>query len=156
MDVESFSNIEEEFLARVRVQVWCTFSTVDRANRPYSRIMHPFWERNVGWVFTHRDSHKSKHLAVNNNVSLSYIRDDVQKPTYIDCLAMWVEDSAERSRVWDMVSGTPEPVGFDPTNDFETPTNENFGLLKLVPRKITLVTFPAESYDLGNVVWRGT
>jgi general stress protein 26 len=156
MEIDSFEEIEEEFAARVQEQVWCNFSTVDRAGRPYSRIMHPFWERNVGWVLTHRNSHKSKHLASNNYVSLSYIRGAVQKPTYVDCVATWEEDIDEKTRLWNLVSNTPEPLGFDPSSDFGSPENEEFGLLKLTPRKIVLVTFPAESYDQGNVVWRGT
>lgn len=156
MEVDSFAEIANEFHARVRDQVWCSCSTVDRANRPYSRILHPYWEGSVGWILTHRHSLKSKHLAANNNVSLSYIRGDVQKPTYVDCLATWIDELREKARVWNLVAGTPEPVGFDPTTDFGSPDSDVFGLLKLQPRKITLVTFPAESYDRGHVVWRGT
>jgi len=156
MEVDSFEEIEKEFFDRVHDQVWCNFSTVDRRGRPYSRIMHPFWEGSIGWVLTHRNSHKSKHLASNNNVSLSYIRGNVQKPTYIDCVATWTDDIGEKTRVWNLVANTPEPWGFDPSTDFGSPENEEFGLLKLIPRRIMLVTFPAESYDQGNLVWRGT
>jgi hypothetical protein len=118
--------------------------------------MHPFWEGEVAWILTHRNSHKAKHLAANNNVSLSYVRGDIRKPVYVDCSAFWVDEINEKTRVWELVKNTPEPIGFDPASEFVSPDNEEFGLIKLVPRKITLVTFPAESYDKGHVIWTGT
>ncbi len=86
MEVEQFAEIEMEFIDRVHSMVWCNVATVDRQQRPYSRILHPLWESSTGWVLTHRDSHKSKQ--------------------------------------------------------------------KLSPWRITLVTYPAESYDAGHLVWR--
>jgi general stress protein 26 len=154
MHVDSFSEIEEEFRVRVNSSVWCNMATIDGAQRPYSRIIHPIWERSTGWVLTHRDSHKAKQLARNPHVSLSYIRGDIQKPVYVDCGATWEDDLREKGRVWDLVSGTAPPLGFDPTPDFESPANPRFGLLKLTPWRIVLVTFPAASYDLGHKVWR--
>jgi general stress protein 26 len=151
--VERFSDIEEEFRARVTEQIWCAMITIDRAGRPYSRIIHPFWEGSLGWILTHRNSHKAKHLELNPNVSLAYVRGNVQKPLYVNCTASWSGDSKERRRVWQAVLDTPEPVGFDPTSDFRSPDNEEFGLLKLTPWKIVLVTFPAESYEAGHQVW---
>jgi general stress protein 26 len=154
MHVDSFSEIEDEFLERVNSSVWCNMATIDRAQRPYSRIIHPIWERSTGWVLTHRDSHKAKQLARNPHVSLAYIRGDIQKPVYVDCEAAWESDLEEKGRVWTLVSGTAPPFGSDPTPDFESPANPRFGLLKLTPWEIVLVTFPAASYDLGHKVWR--
>jgi hypothetical protein len=34
------------------------------------------------------------------------------------------------------------------------PDHEKFGLLKLTPWRIALVTFPAESHDTGQRIWR--
>jgi len=44
VEVERFEDIEQEFLQRVRAGVWCSVATIDRQQRPYSRILHPLWE----------------------------------------------------------------------------------------------------------------
>ena len=153
MEVE-FSQIEDEFRAHVHADPWCNASTVDRQSRPYSRILPPLWEGRTGWLLTHRDSHKSKHLDSNPHVSLAYIRGHIQNPLYVDCVADWTESLDEKRRVWELVSNMPEPVGFDPANDFVEPSHPNFGLLKLTPWRIVLVSFPAPSLDAGQRVWR--
>ena len=154
MEVERFTDIEEEFIGRTRETVWCNMATVDRGGRPYSRIIHPLWEGSIGWILTHRDSHKSKQLADNPYVSLSYIRGDIQHPVYADCRAEWVESVDEKERIWALFRSEPEPVGFDPAPIFGSPSDHNAGLLKLTPWRIDLVTYPAESMDAGSRVWR--
>ena len=156
MEVESFADIEEEFIERVHSMVWCNFATVDAKLRPYSRILHPIWERSTGWILTHRGSHKSKQLSANPHASLAYVRGDVRKPVYVDCVAEWEEDRDEKRRIWDLVAATPPPLGHDPTADFVHPDHESFGLLRLTPWRIVLVTFPAPSLDAGQRVWRSS
>ena len=111
MDVERFADIEQEFTSRVRSMIWCSVATVDRKQRPYSRILHPLWDGNTGWILTHRQSHKAKHLERNPFVSLAYIRGDVQRPLYVDCKATWVEAADERKRVWNLAASEPPPLG---------------------------------------------
>lgn len=154
VEVERFEEIEGEFTNRVRSMIWCNVATIDRRGRPYSRILHPLWERSTGWILTHRDSHKAKHLERSPFVSLSYIRGDVQRPLYVDCVAAWVQDAAERERIWNLALAEPPPLGFDPAPDFGSPANPKFGVLRLMPWRIVLVTFPAESYEAGHRVWR--
>jgi hypothetical protein len=36
-----FKEMQPEFLARVSQVVYCILTTVDRQNRPRSRVMHP-------------------------------------------------------------------------------------------------------------------
>jgi hypothetical protein len=49
VDIEAFITVAHRI-------VWCTLATVDRRNRPRSRVVHPIWERTpagpVGWVTT--------------------------------------------------------------------------------------------------------
>jgi pyridoxine/pyridoxamine 5'-phosphate oxidase len=71
MEVSSFREIEVAFLQRIERMVWCNVATVDRRNRPRSRIVHPLWEGSIGWVTTRRNMHKAKHLAHNPYVSLA-------------------------------------------------------------------------------------
>jgi hypothetical protein len=101
-----------------------------------------------------RSMNKAVHLERNPFVSLAYVRADVQRPLYVDCRATWVEESDERERIWNLAVSEPPPVGFDPTPDFESPANPNFGVLRLSPWRIVLVTFPAASYRAGQRVWR--
>src|SRR5690606_33525726 len=96
--------------------------------------------------------HKSQHLEGNPYVSLAYIA-NVMQPVYTDCKTEWVDDPATKQRIWDLFKNTPEPLGYDPAHDFIRPDHENFGLLKLTPWRIDLVTFPAESCEKGTRVW---
>src|SRR5207245_5511585 len=70
LDIRSFEEIQDEFLARVSRIVWCNVSTVDRKGRPRSRILHPIWEGSAGWIATGRNSFKATHMAGNRYVSL--------------------------------------------------------------------------------------
>jgi general stress protein 26 len=153
VEVQHFSEIEAEFTQRVHTMVWCSMATVDSQQRPRSRIMHPIWDGATGWIGTRRQSHKARHLARNPHVSLAYIA-DLAKPVYADCTAEWVDDLAEKQRIWQLFKEAPEPLGYDPAPLFGSPESEGFGLLKLTPWRIDLVTFPAPSMDEGTRVWR--
>lgn len=152
MRVEHFSEIEAEFIQRVHTMVWCSAATVDSQQRPRSRILHPIWEGATGWIGTHRNSYKAKHLARNPHMSLAYIA-NVMGPVYVECTAEWVDDPAQKQRIWDLFKDAPEPLGYDPAPLFISADHENFGLLKLTPWRIDLVTFPAPSFDEGTKVW---
>jgi general stress protein 26 len=152
MYVSRFSDIETDFVKRVHGMIWCNVATVDQHGRPRSRILHPIWEGATGWVLTHRNSHKSKHLANNPYVSLAYIT-EIHKPVYADCVATWVEDPEQKYRVWELFENTPPPLGFDPAQDFVSPDHPKFGLLRLTPWRIALVSFPAESQETGQRIW---
>lgn len=153
MEVADFSEIEAEFLERVHTMVWCSVATVDTRQRPRSRVLHPIWEGATGWIGTHRNSHKARHLAQNPYVSLAYIT-DIHKPVYADCIAEWVDDLDQKKRIWELFRTTPPPLGYDPASTFVSADHDNFGLLKLTPWRIDLVSFPAESFEEGTKVWR--
>lgn len=152
MKVNTFSEIEAEFIKRVHSMVWCNVATVDERQRPRSRILHPYWEGSTGWICTHRNSYKSRHLEQNPFISLAYVT-QVMQPVYIDCKTQWENDLNEKKRVWDLFKYAPEPLGYDPAQDFISPEHEVFGLLKLTPWRIDLVTFPASSFKEGTQVW---
>jgi hypothetical protein len=153
LEVKDFSAIEAEFVRRVHSMVWCSLATVDSRQRPRSRIIHPIWEGSTGWIGTHRHSFKSRHLAGNPHVSLAYIA-DIFRPVYADCVAEWVDDPVEKHRIWELFRCAPPPLGYDPAPIFISPDHENFGVLRLTPWRIELVTFPAESLA-SSPVWRG-
>jgi general stress protein 26 len=154
MEIMNFSDIETEFIKRVHTMVWCSAATIDSKGRPRSRILHPIWEGATGWIGTHRNSHKSRHLEQNPHMSLAYIT-DVMNPVYVDCTAEWIDDLGQKQRIWEMFRNAPPPLGYDPADTFGSYDHENFGLLKLTPWRIDLVSFPSESFDKGTKVWRG-
>jgi uncharacterized pyridoxamine 5'-phosphate oxidase family protein len=156
MEVASFDEIAGEFNARVARIVWCTVATVDRKGRPRTRILHPIWEGSTGWIGTSRNSHKARHIEKNPYVSLSYW-DQQQQQIYADCKAEWVDDPAEKQRIWDLYKSTPPPLGYDPAIIppwSDGPNGAVFGLLKLTPWRIELSgMLPPPAYEEPRI-WR--
>jgi general stress protein 26 len=148
MENARFEEMQAEFLARVSEAIYCVMTTVDRKNRPRSRIMHPIWEGPVGWVISWPASHKAKHLAHNPAVSLAYIANK-EKPVYVDGVAEWVDALEEKLRIWDLHRTTPPPLGFDPQPHYGTIDNPYYGLLRITPWRIELANLGGEP-----VVWR--
>ena len=153
MEITDFKEIEDEFIRRVHRMVWCNAATVDAKGRPRSRLLHPIWEGPTGWITTHRHSFKHKHLARSPYLSLAYIT-EIMSPVYVDVTAAWEEDLSEKRRVWDLFKSAPEPLGFDPAHDFISYDHPGFGLLKLTPWRVALVSFPAPSHAEGQKIWR--
>jgi hypothetical protein len=154
MDVASFAELSEEFLARILRHPWCNLATVDRRGRPRSRIVHPVWDGSdgassagagpTGWLGTRAHSHKIKHLAQTPYVSLAYVA-DLAKPVYVDCAMRYVDDLAERRRVWALIAAAPAPMGYDPAPIFEVADHPGFALLELVPWRVELANLPGEA-----------
>ena len=154
MDVKSFSEIADEFDARVKRIVWCTVATVDRQGRPRTRILHPIWEGATGWIATGRETLKTKHLAKNPYVSLSYW-DQQHQQIYADCKAEWVDDKAQKDRIWDLYKNTPPPLGYDPGIIWQGGREDaTYGLLKLTPWRIELYGLSSVMTGAESQVWR--
>lgn len=146
MRSHDFDEIRDDFLERVNRMVYCSVATVDRLGRPRSRILHPIWEGNTGWISTDPRSPKSQDLAHNPHVSLAYIS-DVARPVYADCVAEWMTDTATKQHVWDLYLHAEPPLGFDPATAYGSvhepkPGGPVFGVLKLTPFRIRLYHWP--------------
>jgi general stress protein 26 len=148
MEVARFEDIQAEFIERVSQIVYGTLSTVDRQNRPRSRIVHPIWEGHIGWLISWPASHKAKHLASNPAVSLAYMPDKA-KPVYVDAIAEWIDATEEQQRVWDLHAATPPPIGFDPQPHYGTIEHPYYGILRLTPWRIELGNLGGEP-----LIWR--
>lgn len=154
MAITSFADIEAEFARRVQRIVWCTVATQDAGGRLRSRILHPIWEGCTGWIATGRHSPKSKHLAHNPYVSLSYW-DQQHEQVYADCRAEWIEDTTTKQRIWDLLRTTPEPVGYDPGLFWKQGSADpDFGVLRLEPWRIELYSVPDMFAGKPPQVWR--
>lgn len=145
---DDFSEIANDFDTLVQEMVWCSATTVDEKGRPRARVLHPIWEGATGWIGTSPLSTKAKQIAQNPYMSFAYIKNPF-KPVYIDCKVAWVDDMAEKQRIWDLFQTLPEPYGYDPTPFFGSVEAEAFGLLKLNPWRIEL-------YELGvqSRIWQ--
>jgi hypothetical protein len=112
--------VDQAFIEVAHRIVWCTVATVDRRNRPRSRILHPIWTRPpesaegglVGWITTRPTPLKRAHLAHSPYASCSYW-DATHDVAIADCAAAWEPDPAERARVWELFRAAPEPRGYD-------------------------------------------
>ena len=124
--------------------VWCSVATIDRKGRPRSRVLHPSGTARKVWIATNPTSLKAKHLDEHPYVSLAYVS-DVGRPVYVDCRAEWIDDLAEKQRVWDLIKTTPPPLGYDPEPIFNSPDHGKFGLLKLTPWRVEIYSFPEPS-----------
>ncbi|MEM6703578.1 MAG: pyridoxamine 5'-phosphate oxidase family protein [Acidobacteriota bacterium] len=158
MDVASFGEIEGEFNQLVERIVWCTVATTDRKGRLRSRLLHPIWETTSeapkGWIMTGRNSLKSKHIAVNPYITLSYW-DPQHEQAYIDCHAAWNDDVAEKKRIWDLLLSSPEPYGYDPVAFWEGPESPDCGLLELAPWRVEVSKLAEMMTGKPALVWRG-
>jgi len=153
MEVASFSEIEEEFNKRVQRIVWCTAATMDRKGRPRTRILHPIWEGATGWIATGRHSLKEKHLVGNPHLSLTYW-DPQHQQIYADCKAEWVDEAAEKRRIWDLYKNTPPPLGYDPGMIWQAgPDDPGYGLLKLTPWRIEISSIMDMMSGKPPLVW---
>lgn len=153
MEVQSFDEIRPALEERVRRIVWCTVATVDRKGRPRVRLLHPVWEGSTAYICTGRHSHKAKHLAETPYVSLSYW-DPRHEQVYADCNAEWVDDPAEKTRVWELFKSETPPYGYDPAMFWpDGPAAEGFGVLRCSPWRIELSAMsPQGSFEVQ--VWR--
>ena len=148
MEVSHFSEIKEEFMARVTNAIYCNMATIDRKARPRSRVIHPVWEEQTGWLISWPQSHKAKHLQHNPHVSLAYIQDK-ERPVYVDCVATWITERADLERVWTVHKQIPPPLGFDPTPHYGTIDHRYYGVLRFTPWRIELANLMGESR-----IWR--
>jgi general stress protein 26 len=144
--ISTFAEIEPEFLQRVRTMVYCSAATVDAQQRPRSRVLHPIWEGQTGWVTTGPATAKAKQLAANPRMSLAFIADPF-KPVYVECRAFWQNDPATRRRIWDLYM----TEGVDLAVSWGQVENPAYAVLRMEPWRIEL-------YDLldqhNRKVWQ--
>ena len=139
-DLPSVAPLFVEIAHRI---VWCSVSTVDRAGRPRSRVLHPYWEWDgaslVGWVATMPTPLKRAHLDRTPYVSCSYWTPS-HDAAVAECRAELVYDDDVRTRIWNLFKETPPPLGYDPGGigvpGWDGPTAPAFAVLKLHPWRL--------------------
>jgi hypothetical protein len=121
--------------------VWASVATVDRKDRPRSRVLHPIWqwdgEQLTGWIATGPTPLKRAHLDRSPHVSVNYWQAS-QDTCVAECLARWHFDLDTRERIWALFERTPPPVGYDPAiiPGWEKPSDDAFAVLELEPWRL--------------------
>lgn len=158
-EVERFADLEDDFLALTDEIVWCTVATVDRRQRPRSRIMHVAWEldggRPVGRITTRRTPLLTAHLARNDFVSCTYWTPK-HRVVYADCQASWVDDTAAKARAWEVMALKASRLRFDPYAAWPGgPTDPTFEVIRLDPWRVqvTLPDLEAAQTIASSRVW---
>jgi hypothetical protein len=142
-EMHSLIQTATAFVEMAHQIVWCTVATVDRAGRPRSRVLHPYWSWDgqalTGWVGTSPTPVKLAHLAHSPYLSCSYWT-PTHETCVAECRAEWAFDEQTRTMVWNLFKKTPEPLGYDPAGigvpGWETPTSSAWAVLRLTPWRL--------------------
>lgn len=140
----SLSEVAPAFVDMAHRIVWCSAATVDRANRPRSRVLHPIWEWKdgvlTGWVGTGPTATKRAHLETSPYISCNYWTGN-HDTCVAECRAEWAFDLPTRERIWNLFKSTPPPVGYDPAMipGWDGPDSPGFAVLRLMPWRLRVM-----------------
>ena len=137
----ALEDIAQPFIDMAHQIVWASAATVDRKNRPRTRVLHPIWEWDGdqlrGWVGTMPTATKRTHLEHSPYLSVNYWASN-QDTCLAECHTRWAFDDASCERLWKRFKEAPAPLGYDPgiVPIWAAPTDENFAVLELTPWKL--------------------
>jgi len=150
---DELATVAPAFVEMAHRIVWATVATVDPSGRPWSRILHPFWQWDgaslVGWIATGPTPLKREHLDHSPYLSVAYWAPDHDTCT-AECRAAWHTDDDTCRRVWDLFLNAPAPLGYDPAIIppwKDGPTSPAFAALRLEPWRLRV--------QPGSVLLRG-
>jgi hypothetical protein len=155
MHTHALKDIAPAFVAMAHSIVWCAAASVDTRNRPWTRVLHPFWEWDghslVGWVATSPTKLKLAHFAHSPYVSCNYWSPE-HDTCSTECAVEWKLDDETRIAVWNKFKHAQPPIGFDPAviPRWPTPTDPRFAVLRLEPWRIRV--FPGTEFFTGDPV----
>ncbi|NBC22680.1 MAG: pyridoxamine 5'-phosphate oxidase family protein [Gammaproteobacteria bacterium] len=124
--------------------VWCSAASVDRHNRPRSRVLHPLWHWDgsslSGWIATGPTPTKRAHLTASPHLSLNYW-DQAHDTCVAECRVSWALDLETRRQVWEAFKSAPPPVGYDPAMipGWDGPESDTFAALRLEPWRLRVM-----------------
>lgn len=158
--MSDLASVAPPFVAMAHRIVWATAATVGSDDRPRSRVLHPIWEwdgaRLVGWIATGPTPIKRAHLDHSPHVSLNYWAPS-HDTCVAECTTTWAFDMATRTRVWNLLTDAPPPVGYDPSiiPTWDGPESETFAVLRLDPWLLRVFPGTVLSGQGGEVLtWR--
>ena len=139
----TFADIRDDVARITGDVVYATMTTVDRRNRPRSRVLIVVWEldgaRPVGWLATFKTPVKAAHLAHNPHVTTSYWSPR-QDAVTLDSVAAWDDDRTTKERAWRLYRhGSPPGVGYEPGAYWDGPDDPALHVLRLDPWRVQVL-----------------
>lgn len=147
--MHDLSQTAPAFIAMAHQIVWASVATVDKHDRPRSRILHPIWQWDgqqiTGWIATTPYPIKRAHLAHSPYVSVNYWSPS-QNTCTAECHATWAFDDATRTQIWNLFANAPAPVGYNPAivPTWPSPTADAFAVIRLDPWRLRV--FPGSLF----------
>lgn len=119
-------------------------------DQPKVRVVHPAFEGERVWIATGRGSAKAQQVGKNSNVEMFYqVGADTVHLT-VTGKAVFVEDLAEKKRVWDAKLFDYDLSQFWP----DGAEAKDFGLMLITPTRVELTSLPEMMTGKKPEVWR--
>lgn len=140
----SLDAVAPAFIEMAHRIVYATVATVAPDGRPWTRILHPYWDWDgaelVGWVATVPTPLKVRHLAHQPNISGTYWHPDQDNCSF-NGIAEWRDDRDTRRLVWSLFKNAPPPVGYDPSiiSGWDNADSEGFRPLRITPTRLRVM-----------------
>ncbi len=146
MDDSAFWDRVHEIAAKA---TWAYLATED-GDQPKVRVVHPGFDGQRVWIATGRNSAKARHVAKNPKVELFYQISGEMLHLTVTGRAIFVEDLAEKKRVWNGKVFDYDLAQFWPAG----PESKDFGLMLISPSRVELTSLAEMTQGKRPQVWR--
>jgi general stress protein 26 len=147
----SDSTFWERVHAAAAKATWAYLATAN-GTQPKVRVVHPAFEGDRVWVATGRVSAKAAHVDKNPKVELFYQIGAEMVHLTVTGTAKFVEDLAEKKRIWNGKVFDYELSQFWPGGA----ESKDFGLMLITPARVELTSLPEMMTGKKPEVWRAT
>ena len=136
----SQNGLRQEIVAFFKTYEYSNLITIDASGMPKARMMEnlPFGDDLVCWFGTGAQSNKVREIQNNPKACVFLYRPGDHSSISMQGEAMVVTDVALRKEKWRENWAVYWPDG---------PTNEDFTLIKIVPRRIIYLDWPSRKYE---------
>lgn len=125
---------------RTAAAPWWAGATVSQSGQPRSRVLHPVWEGETGWVTTRLASPKISHLRHSPHMTLTWV--DPGQPITIQADVTIASDLPTVTRIWELCRALgAEEGGFDPAEAWGPLEAPGHAVLRLDPTRIDVADF---------------
>jgi len=140
----SQNELRQKIVAFFKTYEYSNLITIDASGMPRGRMMDnlPLDDDLVCWFGTGAQSPKVKEIHANPKVSVFLYRPEDHSSICIQGEAMVVTDEGVRKEKWKEKWAVYWPDG---------PTNKDFAVIKILPRKITYLDWPSRKQEVMDL-----